>query len=235
MDQDRAFSALVRALGSVCEARGSGDGVRPSWGRNRDARSVFRGQEWRSRGPISSAADLESFRIHRRQISELGYFEVAGEGQKREGRIDMRTGSASSKAATQTSSPQSSARPIQLALWDSTSAYHNGAPMPYSRLSCMTTKCQRTGYRCAGSASGCHSHQLPIKPRRRRTGRLRVVSKAGMHIFVADEPSGVSSTRAAVLYRFRPPQASTTQRMGWRKEEAVRARKWLPFYPSSKA
>ena len=66
LDQDRAFSAMVRALGSVCEARGSCDGVRPSWGRNRDARSVFRGQEWRSRGPISSAAELESFWIHRR-------------------------------------------------------------------------------------------------------------------------------------------------------------------------
>ena len=33
-----------------------------------DARSVFRGQEQRSRGPISSAADLESFWVHRRQI-----------------------------------------------------------------------------------------------------------------------------------------------------------------------
>ena len=27
---------------------------------------------------------------------------------------------------------------------------------------------------CAGPASGCHSHQLPIKPRRRRTGWLRL-------------------------------------------------------------
>jgi hypothetical protein len=45
-----------------------GDRVRPSWGRNCNARSVFRGQERRSRGPISSAADLESFWVHRRQI-----------------------------------------------------------------------------------------------------------------------------------------------------------------------
>ena len=73
-----------------------------------------------------------------------------------------------------TSSRQSSARPIQLALWDSTNAYHNGAPTLYSRLSCMTTKCQRTGYRCAGPASACHSHQLPMKRRRRRTGWLRL-------------------------------------------------------------
>ena len=29
----------------LCQACGSGDGVRPSGGRNRDARSVFRGQE----------------------------------------------------------------------------------------------------------------------------------------------------------------------------------------------
>jgi hypothetical protein len=53
-----------------------------------------------------------------------------------------------------------------------------------------------------------------------------------MHIFVADEPSrGVSPTRAAVPYRFRPPQASTTQRMGWRKGEAVSAQMAavLPF------
>jgi outer membrane protein OmpA-like peptidoglycan-associated protein len=38
----------------------------------------------------------------------------------------------------------------------------------------MTTKCQRTGYKCAGPASACHSHQPPIKPQRRRTGWLRL-------------------------------------------------------------
>ena len=32
--QDRAFGAMVRARGCVCQACGSGDGVRPSWGRN---------------------------------------------------------------------------------------------------------------------------------------------------------------------------------------------------------
>ena len=58
--------------------------------------------------------------------------------------------------------------------WILTSAYHNGAPMPYSRLSCMTTKCQRAGYLCAGQASACHSHQLPIKRRKRRTGWPRL-------------------------------------------------------------
>ena len=32
--QDRAFGAMVRARGCVCQACGSGDGVRPSRGRN---------------------------------------------------------------------------------------------------------------------------------------------------------------------------------------------------------
>ena len=54
-----------------------------------------------------------------------------------------------------------------------------------------------------------------------------------MHIFVADEPSrGVSPTRAAVPYRFRPPQASTTQRMGWSKgggAERAQMAAVLPF------
>jgi len=44
-----------------------------------------------------------------------------------------------------------------------------------------------------------------------------------------------SLTHAVVPYRLRPPQTSTTLRMGGRKGEVVSARKWLPFYSSSKA
>jgi hypothetical protein len=52
----------------------------------------------------------------------------------------------------------------------------------------MARSMAASGYRCAGPASGCHSHQLPIKPQRRRTGWLRLSrARRRMHIFVADE------------------------------------------------
>ena len=57
---------------------------------------------------------------------------------------------------------------------DSTSAYHNGAPTPYSRLSCMTTKCQRTGYNVLDRRAAAIHINCRSNAQRRRTGWLRL-------------------------------------------------------------
>ena len=54
------------------------------------------------------------------------------------------------------------------------STYPNDAPKRYSRLLFMPTRCQKTGYNCAGPASAYQSNPPPMKRRNRTTGWLQL-------------------------------------------------------------